>query len=72
LARTPLISDSDRKVSDLYDMIHPNANDTLKLAAAGFVTYNEGDGLPAAIFRRWDRHKCTCIRCRHPARLDRQ
>jgi len=25
----PVISDADRKVSDLYDMIHPNANDTL-------------------------------------------
>jgi alkyl hydroperoxide reductase subunit AhpC len=25
----PLIADSDRKVADLYDMIHPNANDTL-------------------------------------------
>jgi alkyl hydroperoxide reductase subunit AhpC len=25
----PIISDPDRKVSDLYDMIHPNANDTL-------------------------------------------
>ncbi len=25
----PLIADSDRKVSDLYDMIHPNASDTL-------------------------------------------
>lgn len=25
----PLIGDSDRKVSNLYDMIHPNANDTL-------------------------------------------
>ncbi len=24
----PLIADHDRKVSDLYDMIHPNANDT--------------------------------------------
>jgi alkyl hydroperoxide reductase subunit AhpC len=24
----PLIADSDRQVSDLYDMIHPNANDT--------------------------------------------
>jgi alkyl hydroperoxide reductase subunit AhpC len=24
----PIIADSDRKVSDLYDMIHPNANDT--------------------------------------------
>ncbi|MFO0552889.1 MAG: peroxiredoxin [Polyangiaceae bacterium] len=25
----PLIADADRKVSNLYDMIHPNANDTL-------------------------------------------
>ena len=25
----PLLADSDRKVSDLYDMVHPNANDTL-------------------------------------------
>src|SRR5712692_7311751 len=25
----PLIADTDRKVSDLYDMIHPNADDTL-------------------------------------------
>lgn len=25
----PVIADSDRKVADLYDMIHPNANDTL-------------------------------------------
>lgn len=25
----PMIADKDRKVADLYDMIHPNANDTL-------------------------------------------
>ncbi|MCX7619934.1 MAG: peroxiredoxin [Acidimicrobiales bacterium] len=25
----PMIGDPDRKVADLYDMIHPNANDTL-------------------------------------------
>ena len=25
----PMIGDADRRVSDLYDMIHPNANDTL-------------------------------------------
>src|SRR5207237_7371142 len=24
----PMIGDGDRKVADLYDMIHPNANDT--------------------------------------------
>src|SRR5678810_874291 len=25
----PILADPDRKVADLYDMIHPNANDTL-------------------------------------------
>jgi alkyl hydroperoxide reductase subunit AhpC len=25
----PMIADSDRKVADLYDMIHPNASDTM-------------------------------------------
>ncbi|NJX17146.1 redoxin domain-containing protein, partial [Tamlana crocina] len=25
----PIIADEDRKVADLYDMIHPNADDTL-------------------------------------------
>jgi thioredoxin-dependent peroxiredoxin len=25
----PMIGDPERKVADLYDMIHPNANDTL-------------------------------------------
>ena len=25
----PLIADHDRKVADLYDMVHPNANDTM-------------------------------------------
>jgi thioredoxin-dependent peroxiredoxin len=25
----PVIADPDRRVADLYDMIHPNANDTL-------------------------------------------
>ena len=25
----PIVADEDRKVSDLYDMIHPNADDTL-------------------------------------------
>ena len=25
----PMIADADRKVADLYDMIHPNASDTL-------------------------------------------
>ncbi len=25
----PILADADRKVSDLYDLIHPNASDTL-------------------------------------------
>jgi alkyl hydroperoxide reductase subunit AhpC len=33
----PLIADSDRKVADLYDMIHPNANDTLTVRSVFIV-----------------------------------
>ena len=33
----PLIGDPDRKVSDLYDMIHPNANDTLTVRSVFIV-----------------------------------
>jgi alkyl hydroperoxide reductase subunit AhpC len=33
----PLISDSDHKVSDLYDMIHPNANDTMTVRSVFIV-----------------------------------
>ena len=33
----PLIADPDRKVSDLYDMIHPNANDTLTVRSVYIV-----------------------------------
>jgi thioredoxin-dependent peroxiredoxin len=33
----PLISDSDHKVSDLYDMIHPNANDTLTVRSVFII-----------------------------------
>jgi thioredoxin-dependent peroxiredoxin len=33
----PLISDTDRKVSDLYDMIHPNANDTMTVRSVFIV-----------------------------------
>jgi alkyl hydroperoxide reductase subunit AhpC len=33
----PLIADADRKVSDLYDMIHPNANDTLTVRSVYVV-----------------------------------
>ena len=33
----PIIADTDRKVSDLYDMIHPNANDTLTVRSVFIV-----------------------------------
>ncbi|MDA8108899.1 MAG: peroxiredoxin [Betaproteobacteria bacterium] len=33
----PILADSDRKVSDLYGMIHPNANDTLTVRAVFFI-----------------------------------
>ncbi|MEP9352905.1 peroxiredoxin [Xanthobacter sp. KR7-65] len=33
----PLIADSDRKVSDLYDLIHPNANDTLTVRSVFII-----------------------------------
>jgi alkyl hydroperoxide reductase subunit AhpC len=33
----PIIGDTDRKVSDLYDMIHPNANDTLTVRSVFII-----------------------------------
>ena len=33
----PMIGDEDRKVSELYDMIHPNANDTLTVRSVFIV-----------------------------------
>jgi alkyl hydroperoxide reductase subunit AhpC len=33
----PLISDSDHKVSDLYDMIHPNASDTMTVRSVFII-----------------------------------
>lgn len=33
----PMIGDSDRKVSDLYDMIHPNAADTMTVRSVFIV-----------------------------------
>ena len=33
----PLIADADRKVSDLYDMIHPNANNTLTVRSVFII-----------------------------------
>ncbi|MEM9362838.1 MAG: peroxiredoxin [Bacteroidota bacterium] len=33
----PIIADVDKKVSDLYDMIHPNANDTLTVRSVFII-----------------------------------
>ncbi|MDP6680059.1 MAG: peroxiredoxin, partial [Verrucomicrobiota bacterium] len=33
----PIIADADRKVSDLYDMIHPNADDTLTVRSVFII-----------------------------------
>ncbi len=37
----PIIADSDRKVSTLYDMIHPEANDTLTVRSVFFIDPNK-------------------------------
>src|SRR5450755_3371452 len=37
----PLIADADRKVSDLYGMIHPNANDTLTVRSVFVIDPNK-------------------------------
>ncbi|RDY60940.1 peroxiredoxin [Flagellimonas nanhaiensis] len=37
LVNFPIIADEDRKVSDLYDMIHPNADDTLTVRSVFIV-----------------------------------
>lgn len=37
----PLIADHDRKVSDLYDMIHPNANDSLTVRSLFVIDPNK-------------------------------
>lgn len=33
----PILADADRRVSDLYDMIHPNANDTLTVRSVFII-----------------------------------
>ena len=54
----PLIADSDRKVSTLYDMIHPNANDTLTVRSVFVIDPNHKVRLmltyPASTGRNFD------------------
>ncbi len=37
----PIIADADRKVSELYDLIHPNANDTLTVPSLFIIDPNK-------------------------------
>ena len=37
----PILADPDRKVADLYDMIHPNANDTLTVRSVFIIDPNK-------------------------------
>ncbi len=54
----PLIADADRKISDLYDMIHPNANDTLTVRSVFVIDKNKKVRLsityPASTGRNFD------------------
>jgi alkyl hydroperoxide reductase subunit AhpC len=54
----PIIGDADRKVADLYDMIHPNANDTLTVRSVFVVDPNKKVKLmltyPASVGRNVD------------------
>jgi alkyl hydroperoxide reductase subunit AhpC len=54
----PVIADADRKVSDLYDMIHPNANDTLTVRSVFIIDPNKKIRLvltyPASTGRNFD------------------
>jgi alkyl hydroperoxide reductase subunit AhpC len=53
----PLIADDDRKVADLYDMIHPNANDTLTVRTVFIIGPDNKVKLnltyPASTGRNW-------------------
>ncbi|RZA14438.1 MAG: peroxiredoxin, partial [Proteobacteria bacterium] len=37
----PILADADRKVSELYDLIHPNANDTLTVRSLFVIDPNK-------------------------------
>jgi alkyl hydroperoxide reductase subunit AhpC len=54
----PMIADGDRKVSDLYDMIHPNANDTFTVRSVYVISPDKKVKLmityPASTGRNFD------------------
>src|SRR5687768_9613432 len=37
----PILGDKDRKVSSLYDMVHPEANDTFTVRSVFFIDHNK-------------------------------
>src|SRR3954469_2013790 len=54
----PILADPDRKVANLYDMIHPNANDTLTVRSVFIIDPNKKVRLmipsPASTGRNFD------------------
>mgnify|MGYP003405439302 FL=1 len=54
----PIIADSDRKVADLYDMIHPNADNTATVRSVFIIDPNKKVRLtltyPASCGRNFD------------------
>ena len=54
----PIIADEDRKIADLYDMIHPNASDTLTVRSVYVIDPNKKIRLmityPASTGRNFD------------------
>ncbi len=54
----PILADPDRKVSDMYDMIHPNANNTLTVRSVFIIDPNKKLRLtltyPASTGRNFD------------------
>jgi alkyl hydroperoxide reductase subunit AhpC len=54
----PILADADRKVADLYDMIHPNANDTFTVRSVFVIDPNKKLRLtltyPASTGRNFD------------------
>ncbi len=54
----PILGDADRKVSKLYDMIHPEANDTLTVRSVFVIDHNKKIRLtltyPASTGRNFD------------------
>ena len=66
----PMIGDADRKVADLYDMIHPNANDTITVRSVFVIDPNNKVRLtityPAAPAATSTRSSASSTRCSSP------